>query len=158
MTRPLRDHLRATLPGAATPSPKKPRAKAKQPEATAQQAFIAWADTSIRRPVRIWFVPNGLGKLGHYMATWGKKMGLRAGVSDVHVSWPGGYGVIEFKSKTGDLTPEQQAFLEDVARCGHRTGIARSMEDAIALLNDWGVPHRDHDRQLLFPSDLRRAG
>ena len=120
-------------------------------EDTAQQAFVKWADYAIKHPCRYWFVPNGLGKLGHFMAAWANKMGLKKGVSDIHVMWPGGFGVIEFKSKTGKLSPEQEAFLSDVEACGHLHGVARSLDDAIALLAAWGCPTR-------FPVNAGRAG
>lgn len=109
-------------------------------EATIQQTFMAWADLAIKRPCRVWFCPNGLGKLGHYMQAWAKKMGLKMGVSDVHVMWPGGYGVIEFKSRTGALSFEQEEFLHDAGACGHHHGIARTVDEAIALLRAWGCP------------------
>lgn len=138
--------LRRTVPAKpdAAKKPVKSRKLAVEDrEDTAQQAFVKWADVAIVDPCRYWFVPNGLGKLGHYMKTWATKMGLKPGVSDIHVMWPGGYGVIEFKSKTGDLTGEQTRFLGNVKDCKHRYGVARSLDDAIALLNAWGVPHRD---------------
>ena len=109
-------------------------------EDTAQQAFVRWADYAIKAPARYWFVPNGLGKLGRFMASWAKKMGLKSGVSDIHVMWPGAYGVIEFKSKTGVLSGYQEQFLSDVKACGHYQGVARSVDDAERLLRAWGCP------------------
>lgn len=109
-------------------------------EDTAQQAFVKWADLAIKAPARYWFVPNGLGKLGRFMAGWAKKMGLKPGISDIHVIWPGAYGVIEFKSKTGELSGYQEQFLSDVKACGHYQGVARSVEEAERLLRAWGCP------------------
>lgn len=136
-----RDVLRSTLPT----GDKKAQAKSRaldpvDLEDTAQQAFVKWADLAIKAPARYWFVPNGLGKLGKFMQGWAKKMGLKPGISDIHVMWPGAYGVIEFKSKTGVLSGFQEQFLTDVKACGHHQGVARSVDDAERLLRAWGCP------------------
>lgn len=44
------------------------------------------------------------------------------------------YTAIECKSRTGRLTPEQSAFLDLVRRSGGRAGVARSVEDARAII------------------------
>jgi hypothetical protein len=49
------------------------------------------------------------------------------------------YSAIECKSAKGRTTDEQKSFIELVLRCGGRAGVARSKEDATAILRqiDW---------------------
>ena len=44
---------------------------------------------------------------------------------------------IEVKSSTGRLRPEQQQWLDAVSAAGGIAGVARSVEDARALLGAW---------------------
>jgi hypothetical protein len=46
----------------------------------------------------------------------------------------GRFVAIETKSLTGRLSPEQSMFLRLVARCGGLCGVARSVDDARAIL------------------------
>lgn len=57
------------------------------------------------------------------------------------------FAAVEVKSPTGRLTPEQAAFIEHVTAAGGIAGIARSVEDAQAILGGWrsgraSEPHR----------------
>jgi hypothetical protein len=56
---------------------------------------------------------------------------------------------IEVKTPTGRLRPEQQQWLEAVQAAGGIAGIARSVEDAKALLTAQpdGVPSASHQQQ-----------
>ena len=66
-------------------------------------------------------------------------MGLITGSADYVFVWPNDGGWIEFKSKTGTLTPAQQDFREWCGRAGVRHALARSRADGEAILKDWGV-------------------
>jgi hypothetical protein len=46
------------------------------------------------------------------------------------------FAAVEVKSATGRLTPEQAAFLEQVQAMGGLAGVARSVEDAAAILGN----------------------
>jgi len=90
----------------------------------------------------VWFVPNG-GNLSKAQAGRFKAMGLRKGVSDLHMLLPSGQlGVIELKSRKGQLSIEQDQFIEDVFRGGGRSAVARSVEDVERTVRAWGVPLR----------------
>lgn len=62
--------------------------------------------------------------------------GVTAGVSDLF-GWcaDGVVLAIEVKVPTGRATAEQLAFIEAVKSAGGRAGIARSVEDAVRILN-----------------------
>lgn len=61
--------------------------------------------------------------------------GVTAGVSDLF-GWcaDGVVLAIEVKTPTGRATPEQLAFIAAVQRSGGRAGVARSVQDALAIL------------------------
>ena len=46
------------------------------------------------------------------------------------------FAAVEVKSPTGRTTPEQEAFLRLVAEAGGVAGVVRSVDDAVALLQD----------------------
>jgi hypothetical protein len=85
--------------------------------------------------VRLW--RNNTGQLkdrfGHTVI-----YGLAIGSSDlIGIVAPHGRLIaIEVKSKTGKVTPEQEAFMEIVRRFGGVAGVARSFEDAMALVEE----------------------
>jgi dihydroxyacid dehydratase/phosphogluconate dehydratase len=56
------------------------------------------------------------------------------------------FASIEVKTPTGRIRPEQQAWLETVQAAGGIAGVARSVEDAKALLTAQpdGVPSASH--------------
>jgi len=60
---------------------------------------------------------------------------------------------IEVKTSTGKVQPEQQQWLEAVQAAGGIAGIARSVEDAKALLTAQpdGVPSASHQQQAEQP-------
>ncbi|WP_205029919.1 VRR-NUC domain-containing protein, partial [Streptococcus porcinus] len=43
---------------------------------------------------------------------------------------------IEVKNETGKLRPEQKIFIENMQRRGALAGVARSVEDALEIIND----------------------
>ena len=66
------------------------------------------------------------------------KMGLTTGCSDL-IGWTQRDGVaiftaIECKSDTGRIRPEQITFIEQVRSAGGIAGVARSEQEALALL------------------------
>jgi hypothetical protein len=46
------------------------------------------------------------------------------------------FAAVEVKAPTGRTTPEQEAFLRLVAEAGGVAGVARSVDDAVALIGD----------------------
>ncbi len=69
-----------------------------------------------------------------------KRMGTRAGVSDIFIprAVDGYHGAwIELKTITGRATPAQIAFLEDMEKEGYHTAIAYGAEQCIAIIRDF---------------------
>jgi len=122
-----------------------PKAKTRRasPEGDLQEVVVRVVRAALLPPAKLWFCPNG-GNLTKAQRGKFKARGLLAGVSDLHLVWPEqGYGVIEMKAPKGDdPNVEQEAFMADVEACGHRRGVARSLEEVLVILARWGVPMR----------------
>jgi hypothetical protein len=91
-------------------------------------------------PGVVWYaVPNGeyrdvrtIGKL--------KAQGVRAGVADLAFVLPGGRAAfLEIKASDGRQSDTQLAFEADVAATGALYAVAKSIEQARALLAEWGA-------------------
>lgn len=104
------------------------------------QKDIVDAIERIRAPgVVFWHVPNGIKAKPKDVAAM-KRIGMRAGVVDLHISVPGvGMCFLEVKTEDGDLTEAQEAFLAGMQSHGHRTAVVRSMDEALHYLASWGA-------------------
>lgn len=91
-------------------------------------------------PVLWWHVPNG-NKLANKRAGGRlKRMGVKAGVHDLHFLLPGGIlGTVELKVKPNGLTPEQRYFKSRVEEGGGRAAVCYSLGEVIDVLAAWGV-------------------
>lgn len=91
-------------------------------------------------------VPNGM-KLGGKRNSKGfpiqaarlKGLGVRAGVSDLILIRAGKIYCLELKAQSNTATPAQIDFLDDVEAAGARTGIATGLDEAIQILESWGL-------------------
>jgi len=99
----------------------------RQPELEEQAALIEWADKTVIDGIRIGdyliHIPNE-GKRGPKAAKDAKRLGLRAGVSDLFLALPrGGYAGlwIEMKSVDGVTTEEQEKWLLRMEKVGYKT-------------------------------------
>ena len=89
----------------------------------------------------------GLSKAGHtvFRANVGKvrtadgryfDTGLPKGFTDLFgFRSDGRIFFIEVKNKTGKLRPEQKIFIENIRKRGALAGVARSVEDAMEIVN-----------------------
>lgn len=63
--------------------------------------------------------------------------GLPVGFSDLFGHRPDGQAwYLEIKTDTGRVRPQQAAFIEAMRQSGARAGIARSIADAITIIED----------------------
>ena len=83
--------------------------------------------------------PNG-GKRSKREAAIFKTMGVRAGVPDLIIWQPGGITrFIEIKTPRGIVSSAQIEFFNAMRRNGHECSVVRSLDEAAALLTEWGV-------------------
>lgn len=61
--------------------------------------------------------------------------GLPAGFSDLLFVAPGKVAFIETKNEVGRLRPEQINFLDRMRSMGHISGVARSVDEAVKLID-----------------------
>lgn len=72
-----------------------------------------------------------------------KRMGLRRGVPDYLFITAGGHiAFLELKAGKGRLSPEQMAWRDAVIALGCRYAIARTGQEAIEILQSWGILER----------------
>lgn len=93
-------------------------------------------------PYTWWHVPNG-GQLarGAFQGERLRKMGMRAGVFDLHFILPGGrLGVIELKIKPNKPTPEQLDFQRTVLDNHGEANVCYSFDEVMLALKTWGYP------------------
>jgi hypothetical protein len=73
-----------------------------------------------------------------------KRMGVRRGIPDLVILPPDGRAAfLEIKSPTGRLSPEQQDFGAWCAAHGYRWGVARGIDDARRVFDDWNIATRE---------------
>lgn len=111
-------------------------------ESAIQRAFIDWchaAEGTDWRLRLLFAVPNG-GKRAIKTAVTLAAEGLRPGVCDVLLPCPCGpfAGLaIEFKSKNGVTSDEQDRFIADLQRAGWRVEVCRSTLAAIDIVKNY---------------------
>ena len=127
------------------PGRKSPRViKPKAPEPSERQMQRAILDyiAASHPSAHVHAIPNG-GRRDMAEAAQLHLDGVRAGVPDLCVLWPGG-GVcwLEVKSRTGTIQPTQRAYHAMLGRLGHRVAVVRSVDEAAEVLSAWSVPTR----------------
>lgn len=120
--------------------------KREHPEDIIQRAVCdhlrsrAWPDV-------VWFhVPNG-ARLGGKRTKKGfpiqaarlKGLGVRSGVSDLILFYKGELFVLELKVLGGRATVSQLEFISDIQRTGGHAVVAEGLDEAIAILECWGL-------------------
>lgn len=120
----------------------KPAAARRQTEGAIQKTFATWCRFNLRDDVD-WFAIANEGRLSPRMGARMRDQGVRTGVADFAVIWRGKIHFIEFKASGGYQSTPQREFEARCGASGAAYGVARSSGQAIALLDAWGVPHRD---------------
>lgn len=68
-----------------------------------------------------------------------KRMGLVAGVADMHFLAGGRFYSLELKTEKGRATEDQLGWRDNVNDCGGYGAIAYGYEAALSILRMWGV-------------------
>jgi hypothetical protein len=110
-------------------------------EAAIQAAVAGFLDVALRPPARWWHTPNGSLR-NKAVAAKLKAAGVKPGVPDIMMFWPGHNAAIELKSPDGVLDIAQHAFAEQWIRAGNLYAIAQGVDDVETALRFWGAPLR----------------
>lgn len=87
----------------------------------------------------MYHIPNG-GKRNAREAARLKRMGVKPGVSDVHLPIPRGvyHGLwIEMKSENGKVSPAQSRFLNAMRKHGYKAAVCYGWEEAVAIIEEY---------------------
>jgi hypothetical protein len=80
-----------------------------------------------------------------------KAEGVRSGIADLCFMFPQGrVAWLEMKKPGGSLSPTQKQFREVCHSLGHQWGTAKSVEEALELLTDWGALKPAYRRDKSF--------
>lgn len=101
--------------------------------------LMVWAKTQPILSEYLIHIPNG-GYRHPMEAIKLKKMGVKAGVSDLFLAYPNPYyhGLwIELKSEKGKLSPEQKSWLILMQRVGFAIAVSYSIEETYDILQNY---------------------
>jgi hypothetical protein len=121
------------------------RKKSRHEEDAVQMALVQHIELRKVPGLVWWHTPNS-SKMGGKVTKSGvplaairaKKMGLRAGVSDLVFLRPDGIlFTLELKSKGGHPTEEQHCFMDDVELAGGYAAWTDSLDRALEILKAW---------------------
>ncbi len=114
----------------------------KRSEDTEQICLMDWASSAVCRfPELRWLyhIPNG-GTRNMQEAVKLKRMGVKSGVSDIHLPFPHGkyHGLyIEMKYGRNTATQEQVEFMCDMKEAGHFVAVYHDAQSAISLIEQY---------------------
>lgn len=119
------------------------RTEGRAPSPIERRTHIALADLLRLQAHRKgwWFSHVPLGELrSEKTGALLKRMGTQRGMLDfLLISPTGKHHWLELKRGSAPLTEAQQAFIEDLTRRGVPWFVARSYDDAVGQLKDWGA-------------------
>lgn len=131
------------------------KAKVKEPrvpEATLHKGIAKLLEAAAPKRVLWWHTPNG-EKRDLVTASILKGMGVKAGVPDflLYDTGTGYLHCIEVKAKDGYLSDAQKGWMDRfTASPTGRYAVARSIEDAVQIVQDWW-PHDSRIVRQLAP-------
>lgn len=131
-------------------------------EDTEQMAVVQWATYKMRvYPELKWLYhcPNG-GSRNRAEAVKFKQMGVKAGVSDLHLPYPKGIycGLfIEMKYGNNRQQDTQKVFLADMAEAGHFVATCYSAEETVKVLEEYlnlsDRKHMERNQTMSIPNN-----
>ena len=134
----------------------------KRSEDTEQICLMDWASSAVCRfPELRWLyhIPNG-GTRNMQEAVKLKRMGVKSGVSDIHLPFPHGkYHGLYIEMKFGDnrQTDSQKDFLADMAAVGHFVSTCYSAEEAITVITEYlslaDRKHMERNDRMSLPNN-----
>lgn len=125
-------------------------AKKEASEHKIQCALMDYLQIAGRKDLHWFAIPNG-EKRHIAVASRLKAEGVRRGSPDLVFILPDGKtGFLEMKNASGSLSPDQKAFRDKAKELGHLWGMARSVDEALPILTEWGVLKSAYQRTEAF--------
>jgi hypothetical protein len=115
-------------------------AKRAAPEQALQRAIVQWM-TLCLPPQVFWTAINPVPAKSKAAAGISKALGMRAGVPDILVIYQGKAVLFELKAAKGYQSDTQRDVANQLNLAGSAVRVARSIEDVVAGLNEFGIPH-----------------
>ena len=92
------------------------------------------------KPGLYWFAVPNAGRRSLRMGAYMKEEGLRKGVADICIMLTKNRSCwLELKKPGNYQTPEQKGFQAICDRLEHPYAVAKTLEQAVNILRDWGV-------------------
>lgn len=115
--------------------------KRRHPEQDLQRTVAAWLDIQQRLGRLLYYaIPMG-GARSKTEAAIFKGLGVKAGVPDIALVFPGGRAAfIELKIGSKKLSPTQRLFIFNATEFGAYTEVCWSLDDVIAAIKRWTSP------------------
>ena len=125
----------------AVPKPPKPLGKKRANEEDMLHRSVAgFLRRALNNPAEAyWFHTPNQGIRSAIQGAKLKAMGMRPGVPDIVVRWPGNLGWIELKAAAGVVSDAQKLFMAQAAALGDFISVCRSVEEVQATLKSWGL-------------------
>jgi len=98
--------------------------------------LLKWA---LPADATFWAVPNG-GLRHKLEAQRMTRLGVRAGIADIHVVYRGRLYCLELKAPKGQLSATQSQMISKLEACGVPTAVVRSISEVERALKGWGLP------------------
>lgn len=98
--------------------------------------LLKWA---LPADATFWAVPNG-GLRHKLEAARMSRLGVRAGVADIHVVYRGRLYCLELKAPKGQLSATQVQVMRKLEHCGVPTAVIRELSDVTHVMREWNIP------------------
>lgn len=109
-----------------------------RPEDKIQRGVIAHLHARGVPNIYFFHVPNG-GQRSKIEAAILNGLGVRAGVPDIFIIMNARVFAMELKAADRRITPEQREALNALERAGATVTVCNSLDQAVAVLEGWGV-------------------
>jgi len=104
-----------------------------------QEAVCTLLKWALPVDAAFWSVPNG-GLRHTREAARMTRLGVRAGIPDLHVVYRGRLFCLELKAPKGQLSASQGQVISKLETCGVPTAVVRSISEVERALRAWGIP------------------
>lgn len=134
-----------------------PRKSRRSIEGAIQTAIMLHVATRGRPDVFAFHVPNGGSRRSVIEGAILKRQGVIAGVPDLCILIDGSARFLEVKAPGGKLSAAQVQTMEKMRRAGAVIAVAVGLDDALAVLKQWGA-FRDDTWTTIGDAATRTVG